>query len=186
MERSYDKILVRRTISEDTSAKMRQILKEVVEEGTGKKAIVEGYEIGGKTGTAEKIPRGNGKYILSFIGFAPVSDPQVVIYCVVNEPGVADQASSGAGTLLFNKIAEDLLPYMNVYRTGVASETDATMDEVAVPVFDGDAPDVSVAGTTPEENADPNQEEVTEETEETESVYDENYRAPVYDTQSEE
>ncbi|MBP3234025.1 MAG: penicillin-binding protein 2 [Eubacterium sp.] len=184
--RSYDKILVRRTISEDTSAKMRQILKEVVEEGTGKKAIVEGYEIGGKTGTAEKIPRGNGKYILSFIGFAPVSDPQVVIYCVVNEPGVADQASSGAGTLLFNKIAEDLLPYMNVYRTGVASETDATMDEVAVPVFDGDAPDVSVAGTTPEENADPNQEEVTEETEETESVYDENYRAPVYDTQSEE
>ncbi|HBZ03499.1 MAG TPA: penicillin-binding protein 2 [Lachnospiraceae bacterium] len=184
--RSYDKILVRRTISEDTSAKMRQILKEVVEEGTGKKAIVEGYEIGGKTGTAEKIPRGNGKYILSFIGFAPVSDPQVVIYCVVNEPGVADQASSGAGTLLFNKIAEDLLPYMNVYRTGVASETDATMDEVGVPVFDGDAPDVSVAGTTPEENADPNQEEVTEETEETESVYDENYRAPVYDTQSEE
>ena len=184
--RSYDKILVRRTISEDTSAKMRQILKEVVEEGTGQKAIVEGYEIGGKTGTAEKIPRGNGKYILSFIGFAPVSDPQVVIYCVVNEPGVADQASSGAGTLLFNKIAEDLLPYMNVYRTGVASETDATMDEVGVPVFDGDAPDVSVAGTTPEENADPNQEEVTEETEETESVYDENYRAPVYDTQSEE
>lgn len=184
--RSYDKILVRRTISEDTSAKMRQILKEVVEEGTGKKAIVEGYEIGGKTGTAEKIPRGNGKYILSFIGFAPVSDPQVVIYCVVNEPGVADQASSGAGTLLFNKIAEDLLPYMNVYRTGVASETDATMDEVGVPVFDGDAPEVSVAGTTPEENADPNQEEVTEETEETESVYDENYRAPVYDTQSEE
>ena len=184
--RSYDKILVRRTISEDTSAKMRQILKEVVEEGTGKKAIVEGYEIGGKTGTAEKIPRGNGKYILSFIGFAPVSDPQVVIYCVVNEPGVADQASSGAGTLLFNKIAEDLLPYMNVYRTGVASETDATMDQVGVPVFDGDAPEVSVAGTTPEENADPNQEEVTEETEETESVYDENYRAPVYDTQSEE
>ena len=183
--RSYDKILVRRTISEDTSAKMRQILKEVVEEGTGKKAIVEGYEIGGKTGTAEKLPRGNGKYILSFIGFAPVSDPQVVIYCVVNEPGVPDQASSGAGTLLFNKIAEDLLPYMNVYRTGDASPTDAAMEEVAVPVFDGDAPDVSVAGSTPEENQDPNEEETTEETTE-ESVYDENYRAPVYDTSGNE
>ena len=184
--RSYDKILVRRTISEDTSAKMRQILKEVVEEGTGKKAIVEGYEIGGKTGTAEKLPRGNGKYILSFIGFAPVSDPQVVIYCVVNEPGVPDQASSGAGTLLFNKIAEDLLPYMNVYRTGDASPTDAAMEEVAVPVFDGDAPDVSVAGTTYEENVDPEQLEETEETEETEqtdSVYDENYRAPVFETE---
>ncbi len=183
--RSYDKILVRRTISEDTSAKMRQILKEVVEEGTGKKAIVEGYEIGGKTGTAEKLPRGNGKYILSFIGFAPVSDPQVVIYCVVNEPGVPDQASSGAGTLLFNKIAEDLLPYMNVYRTGDASPTDAAMEEVAVPVFDGDAPDVSVAGSTAEENQDPNEEETTEETTE-ESVYDENYRAPVYDTSGNE
>ena len=184
--RSYDKILVRRTISEDTSAKMRQILKEVVEEGTGKKAIVEGYEIGGKTGTAEKLPRGNGKYILSFIGFAPVSDPQVVIYCVVNEPGVPDQASSGAGTLLFNKIAEDLLPYMNVYRTGDASPTDAAMEEVAVPVFDGDAPDVSVAGSTYEENVDPEQLEETEETEETEqtdSVYDENYRAPVFETE---
>ena len=183
--RSYDKILVRRTISEDTSAKMGQILKEVVEEGTGKKAIVEGYEIGGKTGTAEKFPRGNGKYILSFIGFAPVSDPQVVIYCVVDEPGVPDQASSGAGTLLFNKIAEDLLPYMNVYRTGDASPTDAAMEEVAVPVFDGDAPDVSVAGSTAEENQDPNEEETTEETTE-ESIYDENYRAPVYDTSGNE
>ncbi len=123
---NYDKILVRRTISRDTSDQMKQILKEVVEEGTGRKAIVEGYEIGGKTGTAEKLPRGNGKYILSFIGFSPVSDPQVVIYCVVDEPGVADQASTGAGTLLFNKIAEDLLPYMNIYKTGEATPSDAT------------------------------------------------------------
>lgn len=150
---SYDKILVRRTISNDTSDKMKQILKEVVEEGTGKKAIVEGYEIGGKTGTAEKLPRGNGKYILSFIGFSPVSDPQVVIYCVVDEPGADDQSSSGAGTILFNKIAEDLLPYMNIYKTGDATESDGIgMDEVATPVFEGEAPEISVAGSTPEEN----------------------------------
>ena len=133
---------------------MKQILKEVVEEGTGKKAIVEGYEIGGKTGTAEKLPRGNGKYILSSIGFAPVSDPQVVIYCVVDEPGADDQASSAAGTLLFNKIAEELLPYMNIHRTGTATPSDATgTDEVATPVFEGNVPDISVAGSTPEENA---------------------------------
>ena len=74
---------------------------------------------------------------------------------------------------------------MNVYRTGDASPTDAAMEEVAVPVFDGDAPDVSVAGSTPEENQDPNEEETTEETTE-ESVYDENYRAPVYDTSGNE
>ncbi|MCR5543241.1 MAG: penicillin-binding protein 2 [Eubacterium sp.] len=148
---NYDKILVRRTISNQTSDQMKQILKEVVEEGTGKKAIVEGYEIGGKTGTAEKLPRGNGKYILSFIGFSPVEDPQVVIYCVVDEPGADDQASSAAGTLLFNKIAEELLPYMNVYKTGDATPSDATaVDEIATPVFEGDAPENSVAGPTQE------------------------------------
>ena len=153
---NYDKILVRRTISNETSDEMKRILKEVVENGTGKKAIVEGYEIGGKTGTAEKLPRGNGKYILSFIGFSPVESPQVVIYCVVDEPGTEDQSSSGAGTLLFNRIADELLPYMNIYKTGDASPTDAMpIDEVATPVFDGDAPEISVAGSTPEENAQP-------------------------------
>ena len=152
--KNYDKILVRRTISEETSDEMKLILQEVVEHGTGKKAMIEGYEIGGKTGTAEKLPRGNGKYILSFIGFAPVSDPQVMIYCVVDEPGADDQASSAAGTLLFNKIAEELLPYMNIYRTGDAvAEGDAVGDEVATPVFEGAAPAISVAGSTPEQNA---------------------------------
>ncbi len=153
---NYDKILVRRTISRDTSEQMKQILKEVVEEGTGRKAIVEGYEIGGKTGTAEKLPRGNGKYILSFIGFSPVEDPQVVIYCVVDEPGADDQSSSAAGTLLFNKIAEELLPYMNIYKTGDATPSDAIgTDEIATPVFEGAAPEISVAGSTLEENAQP-------------------------------
>ena len=152
--KNYDKILVRRTISEETSDEMKEILKEVVENGTGKKAMIEGYEIGGKTGTAEKLPRGNGKYILSFIGFSPVKDPQVVIYCVVDEPESDNQAATAAGTLLFNQIAEDLLPYMNIYKTGTATETDATVgDEIATPVFEGNAPEISVAGSTPEENA---------------------------------
>ena len=153
---NYDRILVRRTISEETSDKMKKILQAVVEEGTGQKALVEGYEIGGKTGTAEKLPRGNGKYILSFIGFAPVEDPQVMIYCVVDEPGVENQSGSGAGTLLFNKIAEELLPYMNVYKTGGdVNVIPGGAEEVATPVFDGDAPDISVAGSTLEENAQP-------------------------------
>ena len=58
---------------------------------TGKAAQVAGYKIGGKTGTAEKLPRGNGKYLVSFIGFAPVDDPALVIYVVVDEPNVEDQ-----------------------------------------------------------------------------------------------
>lgn len=161
--KNYDRILVRRTISEETSDQMKTILQQVVENGTGKKAMIEGYEIGGKTGTAEKLPRGNGKYILSFIGFAPVSDPQVMIYCVVDEPGAEDQASSAAGTLLFNKIAEELLPYMNIYKTGdEVEEGDDVGDEIATPVFEGQAPDISVAGSTPEENA--TTEATTEET----------------------
>ena len=170
--KNYDRILVRRTISEDTSDEMKHILQEVVENGTGKKAMIEGYEIGGKTGTAEKLPRGNGKYILSFIGFAPVSDPQVMIYCVVDEPGADDQASSAAGTLLFNKIAEELLPYMNIYKTGEpVAEGDSVGDEVATPVFEGAAPEISVAGSTPEQNATeaPTEETTEENTESTEA-----------------
>lgn len=164
---NYDKILVRRTISQDTSDKIKGILKETVEYGTGKKAIVEGYEIGGKTGTAEKLPRGNGKYILSFIGFSPVESPQVVIYCVVDEPKSDDPANTGAGSILFHKIASELLPYMNIYKTGDASPTDASAtdasqsEEVATPVFEGDAPEISAAGSTPEENAQPEGEQET-------------------------
>ena len=144
---NYNKILVRRTISEETSAQMRQMLYATVEEGTGKKAWVEGYQIGGKTGTAEKFPRGQGNYILSFIGFSPVDDPQVVVYCVVDEPKVKEQYSSGAGAILFNGIAQELLPYMNIYKTGTEEEPEGNQDEyVPAPIFEGDVPENSIAG----------------------------------------
>lgn len=144
---NYNKILVRRTISEETSATMRQMLFATVEEGTGKKAWVEGYQIGGKTGTAEKFPRGQGNYILSFIGFSPVDDPQVVVYCVVDEPKVKEQYSSGAGAILFNGIAQELLPYMNIYKTGSGDEPEGNQDDyVPGPIFEGDVPENSIAG----------------------------------------
>ncbi len=148
---NYNKMLVRRTISEETSATMRDMLYATVENGTGNRAWVEGYQIGGKTGTAEKLPRGGGRYILSFIGFSPVDDPQVVVYCVVDEPHTGDQATSGAGAILFNQIAEELLPYMNIYKTGTDDEPEDSGDEYTPsPVFDGDAPENSVAGQTTE------------------------------------
>ena len=148
--KNYDKILVRRTISEETSETMKQILFQVVEEGTGKKAGVEGYTIGGKTGTAEKWPRNQGNYILSFIGFAPVENPQVVIYCIVDEPNVEDQSTSGAGSILFNMIAEDLLPYMNIYKTNdnYGLDTSDAETETPTPIYDGNTPENDVAGQT--------------------------------------
>ena len=154
---NFDKTLVRRTVSTETADQVRNMLLNVVEEGTGSKAIVEGYSIGGKTGTAEKLPRNNGKYVLSFIGFAPADDPQVMVYCVVDEPRVDNPAFSSAGTVLFNMIAEDLLPYMNIHRTETPEHSEEGIDEIASPVYNGDAPENDVAG----ENAD---EEVPEET----------------------
>ena len=141
-----DPVLVRRTISEDVSAEMRQFLTSVVTDGTGKKAAVEGYEIGGKTGTAEKLPRGNGKYILSFIGFAPANDPQVVIYVVADEPEL--QSGSGEAAYLFSDIAEAIFPYLNIYKTDETYDIDEATaeDEPATPIYDGAAPANDVAG----------------------------------------
>ena len=134
--------VLRKTISAETSTYMRNALEEVVSNGTARKAQVEGYTIGGKTGTAEKLPRGNGKYLLSFIGFAPVENPQVMVYVTVDEPHVEDQASSGLGTIIAHSIFEELLPYMNIYQTNEENKSigEDVGDETATPVFEGEVP----------------------------------------------
>ncbi len=119
--------LVRETVSETTSTFIKDALFRTVEEGTGKAAAVEGYEIAGKTGTAEKIPRRQGKYLLSFCGFAPAKDPQVLVYVVVDEPHVEDQAHSTFASGVFQKIMQDILPYLNIFPT-----TDAQTEDPAV------------------------------------------------------
>ncbi|MBO5509034.1 MAG: penicillin-binding protein 2, partial [Lachnospiraceae bacterium] len=141
-------VLVRRTISEDVAAYMREALFQVVERGTGKRAAIEGYTIGGKTGTAEKLPRGNGKYLISFIGFAPVEDPQVVVYVIVDEPNVDDQSSSAASSYLFASIGEELFPYMNIYKTNDNYDLDLSdaVDEPTDSIYDGAVPENDVAG----------------------------------------
>jgi stage V sporulation protein D (sporulation-specific penicillin-binding protein) len=141
-------VLVRRTISEDVSEFMKQALFSVVDSGTGKKAAVEGYSIGGKTGTAEKLPRNNGKYIISFIGFAPVDDPQVVVYVVVNEPNVEDQSSSAASSYIFADIAEELFPYLNIYKDNDNYDLDLSdaEDELTGSIYEGETPENDVAG----------------------------------------
>ena len=132
---NYDKILVRRTVSEQTSAELREMLQGVVLHGTGWRTQMEGYTTGGKTGTAEKLPRNNGKFILSYIGFAPVEDPEVVIYVIVDEPDVPEQDKSSGATVLWSMIAEDLFPYLNIYKTGDEEVAKEGVDEATTPIF---------------------------------------------------
>jgi len=107
--------LVKQTISKETSRYLRKYLYTTVKEGTAHSAKVEGYTMGGKTGTAEKLPRGNKKYLVSFIGFAPANNPQVMIYVIIDEPHLKDQAQSSLATNLAKEILTQVLPYMNIY-----------------------------------------------------------------------
>ena len=107
--------LVRETCSAETSAFLRNALHRTVSEGTGKAAGVEGYDIGGKTGTAEKYPRSEHNYLVSFCGFAPTDDPQVLCYVIVDTPHTADQPHSTFASGIFHNIMEELLPYLNVF-----------------------------------------------------------------------
>lgn len=109
--------LIKQTISSTTSEQMREYLAAVVSKGTGKAAKPAGYAIGGKTGTAEKFPRGHHNYVVSFIGFAPVDDPQVVVYVVIDEPNVDDQPHSTFASTIVRDIMTEVLPYMNIFMT---------------------------------------------------------------------
>ena len=119
-------ILQKQTISESISADIRSYMQASVEQGTSMTSKVQGYRSGGKTGTAEKFPRGNGKYVVSFIGFAPVEEPQVVIYVVIDEPNVEDQASSVYAQYVAQAILSEMLPYMNIQPD---ESTDGTIPE---------------------------------------------------------
>ncbi len=119
---SKDPVLVRKTVSEETSKIIKDYMLGVVEEGTGASAAVEGYDVGGKTGTAEKHPRGQGKYLVSFIGYAPQENPQVVVYVVVNEPNAAAQANSGFATQIASDIMEEIFPYLGVEKVDSEKE----------------------------------------------------------------
>ena len=110
-----ESVLKKRVISEQTSTMLKQYMKTVMEgTGTGASAAVEGYDIGGKTGTAEKYPRNSGKHLLSFIGHAPQDDPEVLIYVVIDEPNTESQEDSSLVLNLARSIMEEAFPYMNI------------------------------------------------------------------------
>lgn len=100
-------------VSPETSEKMKYILTQVVSEGGGKNGQVEGYNIGGKTATSEKLPRGSGKYIGSYIGFAPADDPQVIAICMIDEPEGIYYGGTIAAPVI-RSLYENILPYLNI------------------------------------------------------------------------
>lgn len=112
--KNVDKEVLRKTISEETSATIRSYMQETVESGTGTKAQIEGYTIGGKTGTAEKIPRNKKDYYISFIGFTPVDDPQLLVYVTIDEPNVSFQANAGLAVELEKSCMEEIVDVLGI------------------------------------------------------------------------
>ena len=110
-----ESVLKKRVVSEHTSTLLKQYMKAVMEgTGTGAPAAIAGYDIGGKTGTAEKYPRNSGKHLLSFIGYAPQDEPEVLIYVVIDEPNTESQEDSMLVLNLARSIMEEAFPYLNI------------------------------------------------------------------------
>lgn len=162
--------LLRQTVSESTSETLKQYMYSTVTSGTGATAKVDGYSMGGKTGTAQKVPRDGINYLVSFIGFAPVEEPQLVIYCVVDEPNAEEQYHSTFAQNIVREILEEVLPYMNIYRdeettglhsgwdiqgedTGAVAMTDVVNTEFPVEEGLTDVPDTTDALPGNEEDA---------------------------------
>lgn len=142
--KNVEPVVLREPISSKTSALIRQYLYNTMygtadangNNATGKAARVAGYSMGGKTGTAEKIPRDKTNYLVSFIGFAPADNPEVVLYVVVDEPNAEKQSSSSFAMEIWKNIMEEALPYLNIYPTeeipaDMADEVQAAQEEEA-------------------------------------------------------
>lgn len=126
--RDIDARVLKQVISGTTSDKIREMCNTVVSGGdlaTGRTARPAGYTMGGKTGTAEKYPRKRGNYVVSFMGYVPADDPQVLIYVVIDEPNVPLQDNARYATLLTKDIMTEVLPYMNIFMTEELSEEEA-------------------------------------------------------------
>lgn len=127
---TFEPETVRSVISQETSASMRDIMEHVVSEGTGKGGYVEGFRIGGKTGTSEKLPRGRGKYIASFVGVAPADNPQLVCLLLLDEPNAGATGGGAIAAPAVGRIFEDVLPYLGYE----AQYTEETADKISVSV----------------------------------------------------
>ncbi|MDF2520322.1 MAG: stage sporulation protein [Clostridia bacterium] len=123
----FEPKVVRQVISKETSELTREILESVVSEGTGKSAYISGYRVGGKTGTAQKAGVGgySGKYVASFVGFAPANDPKVVVLVVIDEPGGFSYFGGQIASPVVKSIISDTLRYLDVKPQYTAEELKA-------------------------------------------------------------
>mgnify|MGYP004618601615 CR=1 FL=1 len=145
----HDTTPIRQVISEDTSAKVREILEYVVSDGTGKNGQVSGYRIGGKTGTADKT---NGELIVSFVCFAPAEDPQVMMLITLDEPGRDCGTYTSGGQMvapIASEIMSEILPYLGLNPSYTAEElvgADTTVPNVVGSSLDTAAAKLSAEG----------------------------------------
>lgn len=125
--RTINPTLLKQTVASSISALSKEYMEACLLQGTGTHAKVQGYSMGGKTGTAEKLPRGNGKYLVSFVGFAPMDDPEVVVYVVIDEAHTEQQDNSALPQYVAQGIFSELLPYMNIQPDEIEGYTPETI-----------------------------------------------------------
>lgn len=130
----YEPVLMKKTVSADTSDYIRHALYETVANGTARRAQTPGYQVGGKTGTAEKQPRGKDNYVISFLGYVGLEDPEVVVYVVLDEPHVPDQTKCYSAMYMASQIISEVCPILGVYPTEpIVEEQDPVQPEVTQP-----------------------------------------------------
>lgn len=139
---------VRRVIKEETSKEVRRALESVVTNGSGRNAYIEGYRVGGKTGTAQKVKDGVymvGNYILSFMGFLPADDPQIVVYVAINNPKRVVQYGGVVSAPIAKSILTDAIDALNIERRTVSTEKKYNWDDKKYYTVE------NVVGKTPKE-----------------------------------
>ena len=147
---AIEPVVLKQTVSKQTSDTIKQYLYSTVSEGTGKSAKVEGYSMGGKTGTAQKGDRDQKKYVVSFIGFAPVENPEVLVYVVIDEANAPiERQSSALATDLAKKIFTEILPYLNIFQDE-ATEGDGSGNPEGGTPEDSEGTTQGTEGDTPE------------------------------------
>lgn len=162
--------VLKQTVSNTTSDTIREFCNTVVtgEHGTGHTARPAGYMIGGKTGTAETLPRGNHEYVVSFMGYAPADDPQILIYVVVDRPNVPSQDDAKYATRIVRSILTEVLPYLNIFMT--EELTDKEREELEELQIQIRTPEGAQEGELDEEGNPVNPEETEEGTQEGEGT----------------
>lgn len=156
---SMEKTLVRETVSESTSEFLREAMLAMVDNQRSWSTAIPGYEIAGKTGTAEKQPRSENNYVVSFCSFVPAGDPEYFMMVVIDEPHVEDQSTGGYTTYLTHDLWTEMIPYLNLFPTRGTDETEET-EPVAEPEGDEESGEEAAS-----EEEIPEDEEISEEEE---------------------